>query len=574
MPNEVKAQNTIDLTSLKDLSDAVDNTDQYFWHTTTDTGAGAGSHITQVPQVDFLNDPTNGGGNTLIDSLGMKIRNGLNIVAKFLDSGITLGKDNNTQSYLFADYHSLQMIDRNRNVYVHISDLRDRNGYAEFVETFVATRGQTDFSVEFPVDSPTGYTPSVTVNSQSVSFSISSDDVTFIISPVSAGDDVEITYKTSNFRTKAFSIGLRDPNADIGAMSYAEGLYTVASGSNSHAEGNRSVASGFTSHAEGTNVIASGIDAHAEGVESTASGAYSHAEGIGTNAQGPASHAQNFYTVARYSDQTAIGSFNKNKSVDAFEIGNGGGEDDRSNAFEVDWYGTATAYPTEFSNGIGFNVKHGITDKDSGIETTRTDTNVVVMFGIGAGGINHGIYSRKLGKWLIRGDDTNVYINQDVNVSSQAANKVLASPNGSTGKPNFRELVAADIPNLNASKITAGTLGADRIPNLNASKITAGTLGAARLPDLVKIVSGTTSAFSLAGGAGFYKDVSISVPSGYTLVGCVGANSSHNQAVYIGSMYKSDTNKIRVSGRNSGTSAFSDMTVTVYGLCINSNVVG
>ncbi len=43
---------------------------------------------------------------------------------------------------------------------------------------------------------------------------------------------------------------------------------------------------------------------------------------------------------------------------------------------------------------------------------------------------------------------------------------------------------AAQIPNLDASKITAGTFGADRIPNLNASKITAGTLVAERIPTL------------------------------------------------------------------------------------------
>lgn len=45
-------------------------------------------------------------------------------------------------------------------------------------------------------------------------------------------------------------------------------------------------------------------------------------------------------------------------------------------------------------------------------------------------------------------------------------------------------LVADDIPNLNASKINAGTFAADRIPNLNASKINAGVLGVARIPDL------------------------------------------------------------------------------------------
>jgi len=42
------------------------------------------------------------------------------------------------------------------------------------------------------------------------------------------------------------------------------------------------------------------------------------------------------------------------------------------------------------------------------------------------------------------------------------------------------KLVHDDIPNLNASKITAGTLNADRIPNLNASKIAEGTLSIER----------------------------------------------------------------------------------------------
>ena len=42
--------------------------------------------------------------------------------------------------------------------------------------------------------------------------------------------------------------------------------------------------------------------------------------------------------------------------------------------------------------------------------------------------------------------------------ASRTANTVLAAPNGSAGAATFRKLVAADIPNLNASKITAGVL--------------------------------------------------------------------------------------------------------------------
>ena len=45
---------------------------------------------------------------------------------------------------------------------------------------------------------------------------------------------------------------------------------------------------------------------------------------------------------------------------------------------------------------------------------------------------------------------------------SQAANLVFASPSGSAGSPNFRSLVANDIPNLAVTKLTTGTLAIAR----------------------------------------------------------------------------------------------------------------
>ena len=48
------------------------------------------------------------------------------------------------------------------------------------------------------------------------------------------------------------------------------------------------------------------------------------------------------------------------------------------------------------------------------------------------------------------------------------------------------DLVASDIPNLNASKINAGTLGVDRIPNISANKITSDTLTDARIPSNIE----------------------------------------------------------------------------------------
>ena len=50
-------------------------------------------------------------------------------------------------------------------------------------------------------------------------------------------------------------------------------------------------------------------------------------------------------------------------------------------------------------------------------------------------------------------------------------NRVLATPDGSAGYPGFRALAADDIPNLNASKITAGTLDLVRLPEHNPTSL-------------------------------------------------------------------------------------------------------
>jgi len=73
-------------------------------------------------------------------------------------------------------------------------------------------------------------------------------------------------------------------------------------------------------------------------------------------------------------------------------------------------------------------------------------------------------------------------------------NTVLAGPEtGSDAPPTLRGLVAADIPSLDAAKITSGIFSASQIPLLDASKISSGTIDVARVPalDASKISSGT-----------------------------------------------------------------------------------
>ena len=63
-------------------------------------------------------------------------------------------------------------------------------------------------------------------------------------------------------------------------------------------------------------------------------------------------------------------------------------------------------------------------------------------------------------------------------------NYVLASPSDKTGAAVFRKLVASDIPDLSANKITSDQLNVDRIPDLSANKITSDELNVDRIPNL------------------------------------------------------------------------------------------
>lgn len=94
---------------------------------------------------------------------------------------------------------------------------------------------------------------------------------------------------------------------------------------------------------EGYYNVASGAYSHAEGAWTVASRAYSHAEGYDTEANGNGAHAEGWGTIAQGAGQTVIGQYNIASGYPQvlhngylFIIGNGTGDDARSNAMTVD----------------------------------------------------------------------------------------------------------------------------------------------------------------------------------------------------------------------------------------------
>lgn len=85
---------------------------------------------------------------------------------------------------------------------------------------------------------------------------------------------------------------------------------------------------------------------------------------------------------------------------------------------------------------------------------------------------------------------------------SQAANLVFASPNGSAGVPTWRSLVAADIPNLDAAKITTGIFSAARGGTGFATYAVGDLLYADTTTSLAKLADVATGSALISGGVG------------------------------------------------------------------------
>lgn len=272
---------------------------------------------------------------------------------------------------------------------------------ATVTDTFVGDGTTTGYMLsntpsEEPVVTVTvdGVTTTMTIGTEYTHASVSSTTIAFTSgnTPVS-GAVIKVSYPTAAY-IPYYTLGVRGGNA--GEYSTAEGYNTTASGSCSHAEGKNTTAYGATSHAEGyetsaysvrrvapgvmttlgafsgahaegqftvargdgshaegTGTKADNVGTHAEGAITTASGYSAHAEGYLTTASSRGSHAQNIGTVSAMAAQTVIGTYNSEDTATttthpngdsgygeyALIIGNGTGDDNRSNALTTDWKG-------------------------------------------------------------------------------------------------------------------------------------------------------------------------------------------------------------------------------------------
>lgn len=199
---------------------------------------------------------------------------------------------------------------------------------------------------------------------------------------------------SASFGTKSQALGGKSfvegsKNIAFGNNTHAEGNGTFAVGQHSHSEGSGTTTIGNSSHAEGRDTIAEGPNTHAEGYGTHAKGDNSHTEGLRTTAKGNDAHAEGYETIAQHDDshaegigtvtgagcQHVQGKWNEVMGGNyAHVVGNGSGDNNRSNAHTLDWEGNSWYAGTVEAKGIILKSPNGsrymlTVDDNGGIHT-------------------------------------------------------------------------------------------------------------------------------------------------------------------------------------------------------------
>ena len=174
------------------------------------------------------------------------------------------------------------------------------------------------------------------------------------------------THRTDIIRSNAFTVdwngniqcGKTDSSGNFTAYGTINGvdITQISSGSGSGVGQRDGSKNGeiFNAYSGSGKNVATGSYAHAEGYKTSATGSGSHAEGNVAVAYGQNSHAEGYYTYAAISEQHVQGRYNVKDTdgVYAMIIGNGTGDDTRSNRFTVDWNGNIQCGKTDSSGNF------------------------------------------------------------------------------------------------------------------------------------------------------------------------------------------------------------------------------
>lgn len=257
----------------EEAKDAVEKTEQHFW---TDED---GAHVTQISQADFIADPDNSGGNTLITSNGMVIRNGLTELAVFGER-VRIGKIGTAQ--IKIEQGSINANGARGEEFFEVSSKGASDSVeifreAEFINTIPTENITVDLSTvedteylwndlnngdTFYIQADFHIKLGEEYSSQRVTFSKGTADTSNAYIKYYGGDEIEITDtiptvpagKQFSYRqtflvyvhttyTPFYRFGKNTKNGG-GAYGFEEGYETEVSGDNSHACGYRTVAKG------------------------------------------------------------------------------------------------------------------------------------------------------------------------------------------------------------------------------------------------------------------------------------------------------------------------------------------
>lgn len=443
-----------------------------------------------------------------------------NIVASFTNDGVTLGKGD--ESHAELDYHSMQLIDKEGNAYFLAQDLRDMSGQYRSIETYYGDGVTRVYRVAYEITSINR----VTVDGTAAAYTqVGISYIQFDTHPAS-GAAILIDYVTTSGIAKAYTLGMRNRSAAVGGMSVAEGSDVTASGFLSHAQGISTKATGVLSHAEGNGSVASGDASHAQGkgtiaasMSQTVLGEYNEQDGTRPAAHGTYAaiigngtsdtSRSNALTVDWSGNVDAAGGVTASGGITT----TGGASIVKDSRLNRD--GTVTA--TQWSRVFGVQDKDGelvgyiqaaqyndgrilfqilaCNEKSDGTQVNNSFGLIVAKDGTTSYSIANpealrtalGKYTRSSVGALDWGTNNDYLIAKSALAYWNGAYSGTTSNLAYCNKGAFgtlatkSSLAAADIPSLDAGKITSGTFDAARIPSLAASKITSGTFARARI---------------------------------------------------------------------------------------------